>query len=51
MKKGKVVEMGPAGEIFSAPKHAYTQELFAAAPGRDMLDGLKARQASTRPAA
>jgi microcin C transport system ATP-binding protein len=31
MKDGKVVEQGPAAEIFDAPHAAYTQELLAAA--------------------
>ena len=31
MREGKVVEAGPATEIFAAPKNAYTQALFAAA--------------------
>jgi len=35
MSKGEVVEYGAALEVFSAPKHAYTQSLFASAPGRD----------------
>ncbi|MFM7660075.1 MAG: ABC transporter ATP-binding protein [Betaproteobacteria bacterium] len=35
MSKGEVVEYGAALEVFSAPKHAYTKSLFAAAPGRD----------------
>ncbi len=35
MSNGKVVEYGPAHQVFSAPQHAYTQALFAAAPGRD----------------
>jgi microcin C transport system ATP-binding protein len=31
MKDGKVVETGPASEIFKSPKSAYTRALFAAA--------------------
>ena len=35
MSKGEVVEYGAALEVFSTPKHPYTQTLFATAPGRD----------------
>jgi microcin C transport system ATP-binding protein len=31
MKEGKVVEHGPAAELFKSPKSAYTRALFAAA--------------------
>jgi microcin C transport system ATP-binding protein len=31
MRNGKVVEEGPAAEIFARPKSDYTRELFAAA--------------------
>jgi microcin C transport system ATP-binding protein len=31
MREGKVVETGPAAELFKAPKSAYTRALFAAA--------------------
>jgi peptide/nickel transport system ATP-binding protein len=34
MHKGRIVEEGPAGELFAHPQHAYTKALFAAAPGR-----------------
>ena len=34
MKKGAVVEMGPTHEIYTQPKHAYTQSLLQAAPGQ-----------------
>ncbi|MEQ8328136.1 ABC transporter ATP-binding protein [Parvibaculum sp.] len=37
MTKGKAVEHGPTEEIFSAPKHAYTQHLLASEPrGRSL---------------
>jgi peptide/nickel transport system ATP-binding protein len=35
MKNGEVVEAGPIGEVFGAPRHAYTQALLASIPGRD----------------
>ncbi|GAB4175983.1 MAG: ABC transporter ATP-binding protein [Thalassobaculales bacterium] len=34
MHRGRVVEYGPAQQVFTAPAHAYTRELFEAAPGR-----------------
>jgi ABC-type dipeptide/oligopeptide/nickel transport system ATPase component len=40
MQKGRVVELGPATELFENPKHPYTQALFAAAPGRHALEQL-----------
>ena len=35
MHQGRVVEYGPAGEIFAHPRDDYTRSLFAAAPGKD----------------
>jgi ABC-type glutathione transport system ATPase component len=37
MHAGRIVEYGPAEQVFLAPRHEYTQALFAAAPGRNYL--------------
>lgn len=34
MRNGEIVEQGPADEIISRPKHAYTKLLIASQPGR-----------------
>jgi peptide/nickel transport system ATP-binding protein len=35
MHEGRVVEYGPAAEVFEHPQNDYTKSLFAAAPGKD----------------
>jgi peptide/nickel transport system ATP-binding protein len=39
MQAGRIVEYGPAHEVFLSPRHEYTQALFAAAPGRNFAFG------------
>jgi peptide/nickel transport system ATP-binding protein len=39
MQHGRIVEYGPAHQVFREPRHEYTRALFAAAPGRDFAFG------------
>jgi len=39
MSRGRIVEYGPAAEVFAHPRHDYTKSLLAAAPGRDFAFG------------
>ena len=39
MQRGRIVEYGPAREVFRTPRHEYTRALFAAAPGRGFSFG------------
>jgi peptide/nickel transport system ATP-binding protein len=39
MQEGRIVEYGPAREVFLSPRHDYTRALFAAAPGRRFAFG------------
>ena len=36
MQHGKVVEQGKTTDVYNNPQHPYTQDLLAAAPGRDV---------------
>lgn len=34
MEKGKIIETGPADEVYFSPRHVYTQQLIASIPGK-----------------
>ena len=42
MRQGEVVETGSTSELFSSPKHDYTQALLAAVPGKTWPEGILA---------
>jgi peptide/nickel transport system ATP-binding protein len=39
MQHGRIVEQGPARDVFINPRHEYTRALFNAAPGRGFAFG------------
>jgi peptide/nickel transport system ATP-binding protein len=45
MHAGKIVEEGPAAEVFAAPKHDYTKALIAASPS--LVEAIAARESAT----
>ena len=38
MEQGVLVEQGPVGSVFDAPRHVYTQRLIASQPQRDVVE-------------
>lgn len=47
MQRGKVIEVGPTGEIFADPQATYTKELLAAVPGKETFKGQSAPAMAT----
>jgi microcin C transport system ATP-binding protein len=44
MKDGKVVEHGPAEQLFAAPRHPYTRALMAAAFDLEVVESAQTAQ-------
>ncbi|MCX7382956.1 MAG: ABC transporter ATP-binding protein [Alphaproteobacteria bacterium] len=49
MQRGRVVEFGTAVQVLLHPRHSYTAELVAAAPGRDWQSARQANHPSITP--
>jgi peptide/nickel transport system ATP-binding protein len=49
MSEGRIVEIGDAAQIFSAPRHEYTRALLDAAPGRFAFAGATLGSGETGP--
>jgi peptide/nickel transport system ATP-binding protein len=48
MQQGQIVETGTCDEIFSRPRHPYTQALLAASPVPDPDEQAERRQSRLR---
>lgn len=48
LRRGELVEQGPTGEIFEAPKNEYTQALLAASPASHPAGRMERRAARAR---
>ncbi|MFF5469431.1 dipeptide ABC transporter ATP-binding protein [Streptomyces achromogenes] len=51
MRRGRLVEYGPADEIYDSPREAYTQQLLAAVPALDPESAARRRAARREPTA
>jgi peptide/nickel transport system ATP-binding protein len=41
MSRGRIVELGPADQVYFHPQHPYTQALVAANPAHDLARALE----------
>jgi peptide/nickel transport system ATP-binding protein len=50
MRRGRIVESGPAGEVYDNPRDPYTRQLLAAVPTLDPEIAARRRAARREPA-